>query len=265
VSKPKILNKIQGLNYSQARVREFANAVAILPRALRGSLNTPFIEFIVNGTKFATYENQDYFMQMSCTYAGVGNDPSTMMGGEGNKFSIQLVYMPKPSQNPNYIDELLSGVTADNKLCTLRFGYSGVPGYNLISSTYDCIITGYSVTLQNHYLYYSIECVSQGLIFREKRFTFIQQRDVDDPINFIYQCWGACGVDKYYDLVIDPDAYGHVEAMDIGFNYDANGNLIDNVNTLVDVTVFQFLTMILDNVTDTDDDHAIYWFELSDV
>lgn len=252
-------------NYDQLRINEFRNMVSILPRALRGSTNAPYVEFVIDGTTFATYTNQDYFMQMSCTYAGIGNDPNSMFGGEGNKFSIQLAYMPTPSQDPNFIDELLAGVTADNKLCTLTFGYTGIPQYNMRSSTYDCLITGYSLTIQNNYMYYTIECVSQGLIFREQRFTFLQQRGVDDAINFIYQCWSACGVNEYYNLHIDKDAYGHVAEMDIGYNYDDNDELIDNTNTLADITVFQFLSTILQNIKDVDDDHAVYWYELSDV
>lgn len=255
--------KYLGYNYSQDRIKEFADALSVLPKALKGSINTPFVEFTINGTTFATYKNQDYFMQMSCTYAGVGNDPIVMSGGQGNQFSIQLVYMPKPNQDPNYVDELLAGVTADNKLCTLRFGYSGIPGYNLTSSTYDCIITGYSLTLQNNFLYYTIQCVSQGLIFREKRFTFYKGKDVN-PIDWIYRCWSKSGVDKYYGLEIDQDIYGHVEEMDIGYNKDNEGNIIDNTNTLADVTVFQFLTTILENVKDRDDDNAVYWYELCD-
>ena len=52
-------------NYDQLRINEFRNMVSILPRALRGSTNAPYVEFVIDGTTFATYTNQDYFMQMS--------------------------------------------------------------------------------------------------------------------------------------------------------------------------------------------------------
>lgn len=255
------LQEFIGINYSQARMKQFRDMVSVLPKALTGSLYTPFIEFIVGGIKFATYESNDYFMQMSCTFSGTGLDVA-------NQYSIQLAYMPKPNQDPNFIDEALAGVTADNKPVTIRFGYNGIPGYNLLSSTYKCLITGYTVTIQNNYFYYTINCVSQGTMYREQRFNFPRVPNID-PINWIYQCWtgnikGLESLSDQYDLKIDQDAYGHVEKMDIGYNKDSEGNVTNNDSALNDVTVFEFLDTVLYNIKDTDNDNAVYWYELVD-
>ena len=53
--------------------------------------------------------------------------------------------------------------------------------------------------------------------------------------------------------------------MDIGYVKDAEGNVINNESTLGDVTVFEFLDTVLFNIKDTDNDNAIYWYELSDI
>ena len=160
----------------------------------------------------------------------------------------------------------MSGVTADNTPVTLRFGNTGVPGYELISSKYLCLITGYSVSINNNYFYYTINCVSIGIKYRDKRFNIPPARNVSDAINYIYQVWNLpkVGIGKYYQLVIDKDAYGHVQPMDIGYSKDEDSNLVPNTNTLNDVTIYEFLDTILSQVEDTDDARAVYWYELND-
>lgn len=245
--------------YCMNRMREFKERVSQLPRALRGSKCAPFIEIVIGDLKMSTYDSLNYFMQLDISYAGTGT-------GEANQFTVTLAYLPRPIDRVNFIDEALSGVTAENRPCMIRYGYSGIPGYNLLSSQYEVLVLGYSLQVRDNYLYYTINLVSTGVKWREKRFNFGRAKDID-PINWIYQCWQSVeGLKDEYLLVIDQDAYGHVEKIDFGYKKDSNtGNIIDETFTMNDVTVFEFLDSIFMELVDTDDATAYYWYEIIDV
>jgi len=245
--------------YCLNRMVQFKKAVQQLPVALQGSKCVPFIEFIVGDLKMSTYDSLDYFMQLDITYSGEGT-------GTANSFTVTLAYLPKPMDRVNFIDEALSGVTADNKPCMLRYGYSGVPGYNLLSSEYECLVLGYSLQIRDNYLYYTINCISTGARWREKRYNFGFAKEVN-PINYISSSWIRLdlGISKEYDLTIDQDAYDHVEKVDLGYVYNEDGEIVTGQCSLNDVTIFEFLDTVLSEIVDTDDATAYYWYEVIDV
>lgn len=245
--------------YCLNRIYGFQKAVQQLPVALQGSKSAPFIEFVVGDLKMSTYDSLDYFMQLDISYSGEGT-------GTANSFTVTLAYLPKPMDRVNFIDEALSGVAADQKPCMLRYGYSGIPGYNLLSSEYECLVLGYSLQIRDNYLYYTINCISTGAKWRERRYNFGFAKEVD-PINYIYQSWTRTdlGISKDYDLTIDQDAYGHVEKVDLGYIYNEDGEIVVGQSSLNDVTIYEFLDTVLSEVVDTDDATAYYWYEVIDV
>lgn len=245
------------------RMTQFKNAVANVTSALSGSKCAPFIEFYVGDLRMSTFDKLDYFMQMDMTYAGTGV-------GSANQFSISIAYVPKPNQDPNLIDKALDGVTAKHLPCRLRYGYSGIKGYNLISQEYECEVLGYTVSLRDSIIYYNITGVSYAMTLREKRYNFPAIPNLN-PISFIKVLFNGISASSFvssmikpvFDLKVSGDFYGDYK-IEIADNASSYAEPME-FNAVQDVTVFQYLDTLLLNIQDTDDPNAIYWYSLSDV
>ena len=246
------------------RMTQFKNAITNVTKAMTGSKCTPFIDFYVGDLKMSTYNkrNVDYFMQMDMEYAGTGV-------GSANKFTISIAYVPQPNQDPNAIDRALDGVTATQQPCRLRYGYGGVDGFNLVSQEYECIILGYSISLRDSIIYYTINGVSTAMTLREKRYNFPPIVN-GNPLLAVRNLFNMEDTFIVKNLVKD-DALGN---KGISYFQDYDIELIDNcdsyannmdMDAVSDVTVYEYLDTLLMNIDDKEDPTAQYWYSVSDI
>lgn len=236
----------------------FKNAIDGVTKALSGSKCAPFIEFTVGNLKMTTYSKLDYFMQLDVDYAGTGI-------GSANKFTVSMAYVPKPYQDPNAIDKALAGVTADNAPCYLRYGYSGIKGYNLVTQEYECIVLGYSISIRDSIIYYTITGVSTAMTFREKRHNFPAIEN-QNPLSVI-RAWGnAYTQDVKLKMLGYDTGFGGKEGFRVEIANNADEYVQDqNIKEINDVTVFEYLDTVLMNLEDKTDPNAVYWYSISDI
>lgn len=249
------------MNYNHSdRVTEFKNSIRAVTDMLSHSRYAPYLEFSIGDFKISTHKNNNYFMQMNITYTGAGS---------ANTTGIELAYIPKPGEDPNFIDKALDGAVASKKSCYLRFGYSGSPV--LFSQLYECILLDYKVSLRDHMIYYSISCISTIAKYRELRSNFPIGRELYDaflhtndngesyytfntnPIHHIKTTIEKFFKDKEEKWSVayeDPNLESYVEPM--------------KLRPIDDVTVFQYVESILNKIEDKSTQQAIYWYSLTD-
>lgn len=226
------------INYKD-RLTAFKNSINSVTKAMSQSKWTPFIEFSFGGFRVATHANTDYFMQLDFKYSGAG---------KANEGTINMVYVPQPHQDPNLIDKALSGVTVDKKICRLRFGYSGIVGYNLTTKEYDCIIIKYTSSIREGCIYYTINIISSLVTLRETRGSFPAYRD-ECPITIARLAFEAF-LPKYR-VYYESDVWSNAEFI--------------TVEKQDDVNVFEYVDTILSQITDRKNPTATYWYEVRDV
>lgn len=226
------------INYKD-RLTAFKNSINSVTKAMSQSEWTPFIEFSFGGFRVATHANTDYFMQLDFKYSGAGS---------ANEGTINLVYVPQPYQDPNKIDKALSGVTAEHKTCRLRFGYSGIVGYDLVTKEYNCTIIKYSSTLREGCIYYTINVISSLVTLRETRGSFPAFKD-ENPITIARYAFETFLPN--YRVYYESDVWSNAEFIDLEKQDDVN--------------VFEYVDALLSQITDRKNPTANYWYEVRDV
>ena len=234
------------VNYGR-RLESFTNTLRDMTNALKCSRYAYYFEMLIeqsDGTFFALGTTQgvekNYFMQFDMDING---------SGQANSFSVSLVYVPKPWQSPNFLESVFDGVTYYDRKIYLRFGYSGVPQYDLRSPWYECILTDYSISIRDNYVYYTINGVSSLTQMRESKLCFNKTRKMEHPLWLIE--WACSVYLKDYQVVYDDGIHEHTEQRAFEPMYDVN--------------IFEYFDTICALVTDKDDPTAIYWWEVSDV
>lgn len=74
---------------------------------------------------------------------------------KANVGTIEIVYVPQGTQNPNMVEEAMA--KSDNGHCEIQYGNEGYT-----SRVYRGMITDYRTTLDNGYLRYSIDFISES-------------------------------------------------------------------------------------------------------
>lgn len=240
---------------TQQRIVAFQSSIANVTRFLSGSKYAPYIEFSVGDFRVSTQKNNNYFMQLNIQYTGAGT---------ANTVGLELVYVPKPGDDPNFIDKVLDGAVAYKKPCYIRYGYSGSP--LLLSPLYEFIITDYKVSLRDNMIYYSITVISSIARFKEYRTDFPigrdkmrENTDVDGNI-YYYSENVAVEVRRTFDEFFKDEGYETI--LDDGVY--SNANWI-NLKPVDNVTVFQYVDTLLDQIEDKETDEAVYWYSFEDV
>ena len=156
-------NKFEGRfqgNVEGDKLRNIKSNTLNLRKIKRNNVQIAFIKFTIKQTD----DKEVTFYSSTHTVRGDSGKsrPDYILSLKNQRYAekanvgtVEIVYVPQGTQNPNMVEEAMA--KSDNGHCEIQYGNEGYT-----SRVYRGMITDYRTTLDNGYLRYSIDFVSES-------------------------------------------------------------------------------------------------------